>query len=122
MHPLKEDNPQKYRPIQLRTTRYTLFTSGSGQLITTTARRFHLCTVEKAPDLSSQSTQVQGTMYLTHLQDSYFFLSNPVDGTATQHVTAVFQASKILKEHCWDPGRPSIFECTDAQLFQIEEF
>jgi hypothetical protein len=121
MHPLSEDTLPTYRPIQLGTTCYTLSKNGSGQLMVTITRSFSLCTVERAPDLSSQSTQVQGTMCLTRLQDSYFFPSNPLDGISTQHVNAIFQASKILKEHCWDPGRPFVFECTDAQLFQVEE-
>jgi hypothetical protein len=86
-----------------------------------TTRRIQLSTIEEATDISSPTTKVLGAFCLTRLHDSFFFHWNPLDGTATQHVTAVFQASKISREDCWDPGRPFVFDCKDAQIFQIEE-
>jgi hypothetical protein len=90
-------------------------------MVSTLPRRFHLCTVEKATDISAVPARTPGTLCLTRLQDAFFLHWNPLDGTSTQHVTAVFQASKTTKEDCWDPGRTFVFDCQEAQLLQLED-
>jgi hypothetical protein len=82
----------------------------------TAPRRFHLCTVERATDISSPPVTTLGTLCLTRLQDFFYFHWNPLEASATHRVSPVFQDSKITKDDCWDASRGFVFECKDADL------
>lgn len=84
-------------------------------------RRFQLCTIEPTTDITNQSSGKSGTLVLSRIEETFQLHWTPLDGTATQHVTAALQSPVKEDIELWECDKPFKVECRNIKLLQLHE-
>ena len=85
------------------------------------SRRFQLCTIEPATDITSGPPNISGSLVLSRYDDSFQLHWTPLDGTPTQHVTAALSSPSRIPDDVWQVNEGFKVECGDISQLVLHQ-